>query len=63
MNYLLVALGGALGSVLRYFESNESDSAKLNQYWQELKDEVINGTRSAFSAAWDWVQSGENNRE
>ena len=39
---------------------NQPASAKL---WLELKDEVLNGTRSAFSAAWDWVQSGVNKRE
>ena len=39
---------------------NQPASAKL---WLELKDDVLNGTRSAFSAAWDWVQSGVNKRE
>ena len=39
---------------------NAPTSAK---HWQALKDEVINGTRSAFSAAWDWVHRGENNSE
>jgi LAO/AO transport system kinase len=28
--------------------------------WQELKDEVSNGLRSAFSAAWDWVNNEGN---
>jgi LAO/AO transport system kinase len=36
---------------------SEPSSSKL---WKELKAEVINGTRSAFSAAWDWVQNGGN---
>tara|TARA_B100000767_G_scaffold267185_1_gene285569 strand:- start:2164 stop:3240 length:1077 start_codon:yes stop_codon:yes gene_type:complete len=38
-------------------QMNDPSSAK---HWQVLKDEVINDTRSAFSAAWDWVQSGDN---
>ena len=28
------------------------------QHWQALKDEVVNDTRSAFSAAWEWVHRG-----
>lgn len=36
---------------------SDPSSSKL---WQELKGEVINGSRSAFSAAWDWVKNGGN---
>jgi len=39
---------------------SEPSSSKL---WQELKTEVINGTRSAFSAAWDWVQNSGNKND
>ncbi len=39
---------------------NTPSSAKQ---WQALKDDVINGTRSAFSAAWDWVHRGEDKND
>ena len=39
---------------------NTPSSAKQ---WLALKDDVINGTRSAFSAAWDWVHRGEDKND
>ena len=39
---------------------NTPSSAKQ---WLALKDDVINGTRSAFSAAWDWVNRGEDKND
>ena len=62
-----------VGEVMRYFESNASDSAKLNQYWQELKDEkripfthkdtvlfLYKGTATSVSWQGDFSSWGQN---
>lgn len=37
--------------------TQKMNDPKSAQYWHELQNEVVKGTISAFSAAWDWINS------